>query len=203
MASNVAQIPSITFDAERHLYRVDGREVPSVTQCLRAAGLIDTTWFTDLGRWRGSAVHLACQLDDEGDLDEGDLDPRIVPHLAAYRDFKRDYTFIPDEIEQARYNATFGYVGTPDRVGRVMLGTNECPAIVDLKVGGSVPAYALQLAGYANLLPEPRKHLRLKVWLGPGRYNVHQYSPATFGADLNVFLSAVAITQWKRKENVA
>ena len=35
---------SLTFDSVTHTYLLDGEKVPSVTEILKGAGFIDTTW---------------------------------------------------------------------------------------------------------------------------------------------------------------
>ena len=69
---SIPTIPACThpiqFDEAAHVYTVAGVERPSVTQILKDAGLIDTTWYTDEARQRGRAVHLAAQFLDEDDL---------------------------------------------------------------------------------------------------------------------------------------
>ena len=48
----------LTFDAEKHEYRLDGVRLPSVTQIIADAGLYgNTSYFTDYSRDRGSFVH--------------------------------------------------------------------------------------------------------------------------------------------------
>jgi hypothetical protein len=63
-----------TFDADRHLYLVQGRLVPSVTQVLQATGLgadysIVPPEVLERKRIIGQFVHEATQYLDEGSLD--------------------------------------------------------------------------------------------------------------------------------------
>jgi predicted transcriptional regulator of viral defense system len=102
------------FDAETHTYYVNGEVVPSVTQVLHAAGIIDTQWFTEFGRWRGSAVHKATHYFDEGDMDRRTLDPIVKPFVADWKEFREKTKFTPTMIEKPYYDATYGYCGTPD-----------------------------------------------------------------------------------------
>jgi len=101
----------IHFEESTHTYRLGGPNgvvVPSVTQIMKAAGIIDDSFYNDTGRFRGSAVHRATQLLDESDLspDEGSLDwesldPELLPYVQAYGKFKLESGFIPEEIEKA------------------------------------------------------------------------------------------------------
>ena len=71
-----------TFDPERHLYVVEGRPVPSVTQVLHSAGLAADYSMVPpdvLERKRivGQYVHKATQYLDEGCLDLETVDPEL------------------------------------------------------------------------------------------------------------------------------
>ena len=61
-----------TFDPIEHIYRFDGQRVPSVTQILEP--LIDYSGVPNgvlqYAADRGTAVHLATEFYDDGDLDE-------------------------------------------------------------------------------------------------------------------------------------
>src|ERR1043165_3114073 len=103
-----ATAPTLTLDKELHVYTLADRVLPSVTEILKGAGLVDDRWWTEAGRWRGSAVHAACWYDDEGDLDETTLDPKLQNYLQAYRKFKTELGFIPTDIETPIYNDLLG-----------------------------------------------------------------------------------------------
>ena len=79
----------VQFDESAHVYTVARVQRPSVTQILKDAGLIDTTWYTDEARERGRAVHLATQFLDEDDLDWDTVLPQYGGYLAAWERFKR------------------------------------------------------------------------------------------------------------------
>lgn len=55
---------NLTYDDNRHEYRLDGVLVPSVTQALKLAGLIDLRWFTADDAALGTAVHAVCEQID-------------------------------------------------------------------------------------------------------------------------------------------
>lgn len=152
------------FDEASHTYTLDGKVVPSVTQIIRPleaealasipAGVLE--WKRGLGH----AVHLACQLDDEGDLDAFSIDDRILPYLMAWRAFRLDYGFKVTMNEQALGSRKYRFAGTVDRLGvltkPIGLKRNYTgPAIVDLKTRVTLPdAIGVQLAGYAKLVAE-------------------------------------------------
>ena len=165
----------------------------SVTEVLRLAGLIDTAWYTDAGRDRGTAVHLACQFLDEGDLDEGSVDPEISGYLDGYRKFKSDRGVAPEWIETPLFKANL-YAGTPDRVF-----VTRPRSLWDLKTGAPQGWHALQAAAYVHLLDDPCSYSRFGLYLkGDGSYSVREFPKGQYFSDLNVFLSALNLANWKR-----
>ncbi|MDD2858876.1 MAG: PD-(D/E)XK nuclease family protein [Candidatus Nanopelagicales bacterium] len=137
-----------TFDPATHTYRVDGVRLPSVTQIMRATGIIDDRWFDAWSRDRGSAVHLACELADHGTLDEASVDPRIRGYVTAWERFLSETRATVAEIEFRHSSAALGYAGTIDRVLSLH---GDRPAIVDLKTGAPGRAAGIQTAAYADL----------------------------------------------------
>ena len=64
--------PILNFDEATHTYTVDGRDYPSITTVIEAAGLVDYSMLpaADLNFYqlRGIALHDACWFSDEGRL---------------------------------------------------------------------------------------------------------------------------------------
>jgi hypothetical protein len=196
--------PAFAFDAERHVYTLNGCEIPSVSRVLQGAGLFNLNGIDPkvLARKRalGEAVHLACQLYDEHDLDETTIDPLVRPRLDAWTKFCRDLDFHAEEIEQPFYFLANGmpYAGTPDRRGTCTSGE----VVIEIKCTAAVePHHGVQLAAYAL----PHKHdgkspLRFVVQLlQDGDYKLHQFTDRT---DERVFLSALALEHWKRLKGI-
>lgn len=182
------------FDAEKHEY--DGGALPSVTQVLADAGLIDTTWYREGGAQRGKAVHLACQYLDEGDLDEATVDPAIIGYLEAYKRFKKECSIKPEWIEIPLGNGL--YAGTPDRVMKTR------PRVIwDLKTSTLQPFHKWQLAAYVHLLEDPFSYSRCGLYLSDsGRYTIKEFPKSEYLADLNVFLAALVIYNAKRMNGI-
>jgi hypothetical protein len=189
--------PPLRFDPVSHRYWLGAREVLSVTQILREAGLVDATWFTDAARLRGTLLHRATEAVDHGEA-VTTLTAALEPYLAAYAAFVRDARPVWQGIEQPIADGALGYAGTVDRWGTL----SGDPAVVELKTG-TVPAWTpLQLVAYGRLeLGEPRvaRRRRLALQLLPtGRYAIREYPLVNFGRDERVFLAALAVAQWKR-----
>lgn len=196
-------MPEITFDPVAHAYTVDGRPVPSVTQCLD--WLVDWSmvppalleYKSALGTAVHEMVHLACR--DE--LDEADLDPALQPYLVQWRKFVAEsgYTVLQSELVVSHPT---GFAGTLDlvlgRVARTKLKRFVC----DIKTAKAIPAtVGAQTIGYAEAYKsmggsyDGRKVLRL--W--PDGYKLDDLNDP---ADWSVFLSALNLWKWRRKHGV-
>ncbi|HOD97842.1 MAG TPA: hypothetical protein PLT63_03610 [Syntrophales bacterium] len=106
----------VEFESDGHRY---GNGLESVTQILKAEQLIDTRFYDDWSRDRGSMIHLATHYDDMGELDEETLDPVIRPYLEAWRKFRKESGFVPEVIEVPMMSINYRYAGTPDRIGQL------------------------------------------------------------------------------------
>jgi len=193
------------FDAT-HTYTVGDRAIAHVTGVLKAAGVINDYWFTEIGRQRGSAVHMAAALLDQGRLDGSSVDPRIRGYLEGYLDFKARYRPDWTHVEEIVYSPTYNYAGRVDRAG-YLNGTDRL-WVVDLKTGAPQRWVRLQLVAYAQALREEtgehyaRASLELKA---DGRFTLTPYDnePHRYRYDLAAFTGAMALLRWlKREENM-
>lgn len=186
----------LTFDEQSHTYRYQGVEVVSVTQAIKAAGLIEDGYYTEYSRQRGTAVHFATQLDDEGDLDEDSLDPAITPYVEAARKFRRDTGFVPELIESRFCLIQLGYAGMLDRYGHM----GKTKVVLDYKTGPVRPWTRLQLGAYGNSMPNGASIERYAVQLkDDGDYKITRYPVSEFRQDLNDFLACVRVAQLQRE----
>jgi hypothetical protein len=185
----------LTFDEEQHEYRLDDVVIPSVTQVLKSAGIVDDRWFTEWARDRGSAAHKMLQFYDEGDLDMSSVDPRLRPYLDGYLNFLNETRFKPNHIELPVVSLLYGYAGTLDRQG-VMNGGNL--AIIDIKTGKPSRATQLQLTAYQEAFFE-----LYGVWC-PDLYGVHLdedggYRVSRYANDKDTWRAALAVAKWKER----
>lgn len=195
------------FDPATHRYTVDGQPIPSVSQVLRAAGLVDYDGIPPdvlaYAAERGTAVHLACQYYDEGDLDPATLDPHLAPYVAAWRKFREDHDFRILASERMYLGNLRGmqYGLTVDRL--LEIGGVVC--VLDIKTSRDIhPWHAIQLAGYAigisgfapkSALSIERGLRRIIVQLRPGgTYQLHSCQNQSDG---EVFAAALRIAYWK------
>lgn len=182
------------FDPENHAYTINGQPAPGVTAIIGSV-LGPNPFWTQEARDMGKAVHRAIHYYAENDLDYDSLDEAIKPRLDAYIKFCADQGFKPDLIEQPLYHPTLRYCGIPDQV---KIGN----LIVDYKNGQKMPQYGLQLAAYANMLPNPYAYDRICLQLLPtGKYKIHPYKKQDLPSDINYFISFLNVFNWKGKNN--
>jgi hypothetical protein len=195
-----------TFDPETHCYRMlGGQVVPSVTQALGAAGLIDFSMVDQEVLERkallGKLVHQACHFYDENDLPE-ELPEEVAERLEGYKKFRAESGYRPERNEVRMIGMVHGirYGMQFDSVGLL----NGLPTLVDLKTGAQEsPAWGVQLAGYSLGLSKPLHtgaYQRVVAHLKPGgRYKAHTYKDP---GDAYIFIAALAIATWKQNHGI-
>ena len=179
-----------------------GHQFPRVTSILKATRIAVYPDFGDkeLGFARGSAVHKATELDDNGTLKEASVEPEIMPYLKAWRDFRKDTGLHLVENERKVCSVIYGFAGTLDRVG-IMGGKR---VIIDIKTGAKNAATGIQLAAYELAYCEQfnmcRGHHRFAVHLtSEGKYKIVEYDNH---GDRNTFLSALTVYRWQHREGI-
>lgn len=190
----LADSPALSFDSDSHTYRLDGVVIPSVSQIIRGAGLVDVGRFTDDSRAFGTNVHAACQFYDEGDLDEESLHPDLALRLRGWIKFSEEMAprlgrcFAIEKRFWCRAPSGMLYAGTVDRAYIDDAGN---VTIIDIKTGRQIPSYALQTAAYAHAFKANR---RACVQLTPsGGYRWVEHSDRS---DIDGFFGALAVYTW-------
>ena len=190
-----AVAPALAFVASEHRYYLDDRELPGVTRVLEAAGLIDSTWFTEEARTRGTYVHAATHYLDDGDLAEESLDRRLIGYIDAYRRFLDLMQPAWTHREHRVCDPLLGYAGTLDRAG--CLQRTGIKVVLDIKTGQLPPHVGLQTAAYRRCLPEPYTYKRLALQLkGDGTFSLHDLIDRR---DEQRFLNALDLWHWKQE----
>lgn len=154
---------NFSFDPDGHIYRLDGAEIPSVTQIIRFLSAdVDKSrpWLRDEAARRGTVIHETCAAIDFGEPDAIlDIPNEFSGYLAAYQSFLRDYSPEWDKIEYSAWGThqSYPFAGTIDRAG-TMRGKN---VILDIKTGtsGNNAMYSAQLTGYHLLLLDQTKDI--------------------------------------------
>lgn len=193
----------LEFDAASHTYRLDGEILPSVTQILKAARLIDYSMIPQdvlqRAAARGRAVHQTLEYLDNGFIDPVDdpINPAVAGYVEAARKFYQDAQFEPHLVEFRNYHPGWRYAGTLDRLGS-MAGSQT---ILDFKTGILLPGHALQLAAYLAMLPEPRRYRRIALKLNEdATYHIEEYAAADYKRDIRIFLSALDCWRWNEQQ---
>ena len=188
--------PPLDFDAHSHTYTVEGRVIPSVTQILKAAKIIDYSGIPQdvlqAASRRGRAVHSAIEYLLEGSLDRTTIDPRIAGYLGAAERFLAEAKVEAHAFERRDYHPELWYAGTFDILGTVQGDLT----IADWKTGIQLEGHRDQLAGYAGLHDKPRLYRRMTIYLrDDGTYRVDELRRATFGERFARFTSALEVAK--------
>lgn len=180
--------PLIELDEATHTYRVDGVVWPSVTQVLALLDRFERVppAVLEAAREFGTHVHMACDLDNRGVLDEASLDAALLPYLEGWRKFRRDSGAVILESEHRIIDERLRYVGTCD----VLAEWKGRRCIIDIKSGQVPRTVGAQCAAYAHALGV---RLRYCVQLMPNDYRVHAL---TDPSDWSIFLSCLNLTKW-------
>ena len=177
------------FDPDTHRYTLGDLELDSVTGILTAEGFIDTRFYDEWSRTRGSYVHEATHLYDRGELDEDALDPQLVPYLEAYKKFLKETGAEILESEIPYYHPEYLYAGRPDKKA-LLFGTETT---IEIKSGNIEPWARIQAASYM-LLNGTKKACGLQL-KPDGSYKLHEFKDRK---DIHLWLSILAVHNWKK-----
>jgi hypothetical protein len=164
--------------------------LPRVTEILMKSGLVPGAHFTDFSRERGTAVHMACQYHDEGQLDESSVDEAVAPYLVQYKRFLFESGATVTSVEKEIVNEEWGFIGHFDRV----MVINGVEYLVDIKTGQPQPWHSLQLAAYRSVAGKQLR--RAGLYLSPIGYKFIEHKGVT---DWEVFRSALVLYNWRKK----
>jgi hypothetical protein len=183
------------YDDKTHTYTLDGKPLVGFTECFKSLGLIDTAFYTNEGRDRGTAVHMLCQALDEGrEIDESKIeDARTLGRFRGYKRFKDETGFSPEVIERPVYSKRHRIACTPDRTGRL----NSVLATIDIKGGAKAHWHPFQTAWQGLCLyEEPEAFPRYALYLkDTGRYKLEPHEDPY---DFEVARAAAIIFHTKR-----
>jgi len=190
----------LEFDEEKHRYMENGLVIPSVTQIIQEAGLVNLDWINaellkekaDLGK----KVHSTTELHDKEKLDFEKLHPILKAYLNNWIKFRQEYGFVATEIELQLFHSLYRYAGRIDRVG--LMGKDL--VLLDVKSGTPQKSHAIQTAGYKGLHDQNKKKSeqikkRFTVYLSETGYKVIEDKNQN---DWNVFLSCLTIYNFKK-----
>jgi hypothetical protein len=201
-------VADLEFDEERHLYRVRGEILPSVTGVLKEEGLAvygngqDSAWAMQVGTW----AHKAIEWHERGTLDEANLPTGIRRFVSSWEKFKEASRFEPivDLIELRLWQPEHAFGGTPDIPGRI----DGRFVLVDLKTGSKRESDKVQVATYWGLLRDSIMELHSAAAFAEGRVvylkddggvpGVASVDTMEMFRNECLFLSALAVNRWKK-----
>lgn len=145
---------ALIFDEPTHTYRVGAKVIPSVTQVMQRAGLIDLSMIPaatlEKARQEGKAVHRMVEAECKG-LTYAKFPEWLEPYRRAWHAFVEWSGFELWSSEERLFNGRYGYAGTPDLVGIPHKFKDPQPSIFDLKRSlAAGRAINVQLAAYAD-----------------------------------------------------
>lgn len=134
------------FDAPTHAYTLadTGQRLPNITSMLEQAGWVETLWFTEASRDRGTEVHRLVAQFDMGAIPAEDWKALASAYrgwLLAHEKLTALVRPVWDGIEVPRVEPRYGFAGRIDRNGLVFGAT----AIAEVKTG---PAHYKTVNGY-------------------------------------------------------
>ena len=191
----------LCFDESKHLYTVNGKVIPSVTQIISAVGLYEFDFVSKqtlaIAAERGRIVHTYIEWYEQGFLDESSIDPELAGYFQAYLSAKEagELPGKPDLIEHRGWSSKYQYAGTIDQV---FLAESW---LHDHKTGQPSPAHGLQLSAYwLELHPDMREKpqkLTCGYYRPDGTYRIveYPYEPLEW-------LAVVADFRWRARNNM-
>ena len=194
----------LTFNDERHEYRLEGVRLPSVTQIMKP--LMDFSGIPpnvlERKRQIGTAFHKAVELHLNDDLVLESLAVSVVPYFEGFIRFMNDTGFQPRKWEYRVASSIYGYAGQLDIDGYL----RKRLAVIDFKTTHEIsPSVAIQTAAYRQAANETNASEetivdRYALQLRPdGTYRLEQHKGTM---DFEIFKSLLNIHKWKAANNV-
>lgn len=221
---------SLKFYDEGHIYELDGKQIPSVSELSRFANR--EIYNNDISKYvldkaceRGTAIHKASEELDR--IGKCDISPEYAEYINAYIKFRKDFNIKEYlYIEKPFATKHLGYAGTLDRVYVIdddfikavkkhcKADISNCKgmlAIIDLKSSSQVKKQLaqIQLPAYSYLLEENIPDNQV-AFLGilhlkkDGKYKLTKYedNPELLYACLSLHTAFIKTKNRKDNKNV-
>ena len=180
--------------SEDHIYTVDGKILPSVTQILAVADpykYVNKILLEKAAKF-GTAVHRMIELFNRNRLNMDSLNVALVPYLEAWKKFIDETGFQIIESE-VMVSSSWGYAGTLDCVGYL----HNRLVLLDIKTTVTVlKLTALQLAAYEKAFEETFEKTieqRISIQLKPCDYVLTSYANKN---DFLTFINFLNVYRW-------
>jgi len=197
------ELPELTFEERRHIYRLRGFEIPSVSTIMQPLsedvyGSINEDVLSKAAD-RGTAVHNA--IDNYVKFGVEDIPPEHMGYFQAFLKWYEDYDVKPYETEYRAYHKGLLYAGTLD----MMASVKGEDTLVDFKTTASInemlwrvqtEAYNKALAShYFQICFFKKMVVQLKK---DGDYNVVSFK-AVDTDSWKVFTALLTVRNFKQK----
>lgn len=195
------------YDAENHIYTLDGCRIRSNTEILAKGGAVDYSFLSERDRWAsqelGKMVHQATWLLDKG-IDWQRKFGTVAGYVEGYKKFKSEYKFKPKFREYPCYDPMIRVATCLDAFGPSKCGE----IIVQLKTGKVDDWVALQTAfeEWCLRLDIFTAGTRPPLVSTPNRFGIEllpdgDYTPRRFTdpTDIRTFMAAFTWESWKEK----
>lgn len=194
---------TLRLDDVTHRAFLGTRELIRVTTALADVGIIDTQWYTEDARDRGTALHRAIHAwAHQQPIPTFDA---IRPFWNGFLSFLETTEFACSSSEHPIHDEFHGYAGQFDLLGRLPSLSADAIDLIDVKSGTAAPWVRLQTIGYGRCLGGRIRRWALEL---PGNES-YRLLPLNVRADGRidriqdqqdeaVFLAAVRVARWKR-----
>ena len=137
----------IEFDEERHLYYVDGKLTPSVSQIIRNVLKNDEPIpdYAKPAMERGTYIHKVIHKALTSNLDESSIDKSVIGYFDSWKLWYKECGLKMELSEKILYEPEGDYCLTIDYVGKDSAGGRH---LLDWKTGQIYSTYGPQLGGY-------------------------------------------------------
>ena len=151
----------LRFDPKDHSYWIEKRQVHGVSRVLELGELKPPFYGDASGAMAlGTEVHKLTELMDHGEDKGYDFSEKAETYRAGWVAFRKAFPFTIVECEQPRYDATYDFAGTPDRI----VVWRKVRTVVEIKTGQRYDWHRFQTALYRQLSESTK---RLIVYLSP------------------------------------
>lgn len=144
----VVQLPELTFEERRHVYKLNGVEIPSVTTIMEPFSekvyvTVNDAVLRRAGA-RGTAVHNAIENYIKFGIE--DIAPEYARYFDAFLQWYKDHKVVPYGTEVRLYHKALLYAGTADLLASV----DDEDTLIDFKTTSAMSEMlcGLQLEAY-------------------------------------------------------
>lgn len=199
--TTLPELPELTFEEEKHIYRLNGKYIPSVTTIMKP---LSAALYKDIDEAvlqaaaeRGKTVH-EC-IENFIKFGFTDVPPELNLYFDGFQNWWDEYK--PEVLgsEYRAYHPTLRYAGTSDLICMV----RDIMVCVDFKTTAAINEMLtrVQLEAYARALMEHKIPIRAKAILHLGKDGVgtiHQHKAGDTEA-WNVFGSLLTVWNYQQK----